>query len=1127
MEPIRLGVGLLGLAGLFSTCLEVIDKFHAYKGYASDFHVLNAQVKAEKLRLEEWGRLVGFEDGQLSTHHRSALDDEQRVSAVREHLEIIQDICPTGDTHRGSRLASDRFSEKKLTAVQRPSYPDASKRQKIICALRGKGDWEERARLLGVLVQQLNSLIPIRGDGEHLQDQDRIKDNINELRRFLENLEREQKVWLLGGHTPNDVYNLSMQKKTNGTIRNYRSTGGTCDWILQRSEFQDWLSATPAPPSVRLLWINGPAGFGKTVLCARITHYLLATLDRPLAYFFFSSDFESRRDPLGADETAFELTYEAWLAQSDQFAKMKVVVTLFEDMLRAVPGCTLVVDGLDECTSSTESGFAALGMIRQAVAETTARAIFVSRDEPEIRRALSSNDTEKFVEYRIAHKDDQADVGLYSKSIVDRALYNKDEQARIDISQAMENRCEGQFLWLKVQENTLRRGLNSKQLQRTINETPKGLERVYERNWALIQGLADRDKARALNLLRWAAFSLRPLTVSEITKAVLVDVDCDGFPIDELPDSIDEDFIDAEIQSLCGSLLEVQKPLSKIPPGQWTVHLSHFSVKEYLLGKDLLLGHDSSLPLNANRPSSFAQAKQNTILARLCLRYLNFQAAWKPRPPEATNEFLDAKDVSWNAWRNWCGSQLGEEEAVTRDLGKLGPLHCASRLRLLETDCDLNERDDKGTTPLHISCEEGSKVVGKVLLDAGASTDIRDENGETPLAKAASAGGANPETPSYEGPTPLHLFSARGQADGVKMLIERGANIEATLDNGYTPLHMACGPDCNGSNNRASGEDGITPIHLASIRVSSEMAQLLVELGADVTAHDDKGWTPLFFASARGLPDVVGFLLKNGTSVNARIEEGLLLIHVASLIADVETVRLLLDNGADPTAPNGDGISALHFAVSRGSLLLDHGADPAARCASGHTPMYAAASKGHLDVAQMLLDWCGGIGALTNDYGCTDLHFAARSGNAELIRNLLASGRYDLRDKDWQGSTAVFMAVRNGHTEAAELLLAAATADPNSKDGFGLSLFSWARWRGNQDMVDLLRRHSETLGTELSDDETKIDREVVLPGLDGPWCYACSLQIPEGTSRFRCRTCSGGNFGICSWCHGFEGIVGD
>lgn len=50
----------------------------------------------------------------------------------------------------------------------------------------------------------------------------------------------------------------------------------------------------------RDIMINGPAGFKKTVPCARIVEHLLATAKTPVAYFFFSSYIESRNDPCEA-----------------------------------------------------------------------------------------------------------------------------------------------------------------------------------------------------------------------------------------------------------------------------------------------------------------------------------------------------------------------------------------------------------------------------------------------------------------------------------------------------------------------------------------------------------------------------------------------------------------------------------------------------------------------------------------------------------------------------------------------------------------------------------------------------------------------------------------------------------
>ncbi|KAM5342882.1 hypothetical protein ACJ41O_013848 [Fusarium nematophilum] len=62
---------------------------------------------------------------------------------------------------------------------------------------------------------------------------------------------------------------------------------------------KNWLNQE-FPAGAKLLWINGPAGFGKTILCAHVVEHLSSTLETPVAYFFFSSDLESREDPFVA-----------------------------------------------------------------------------------------------------------------------------------------------------------------------------------------------------------------------------------------------------------------------------------------------------------------------------------------------------------------------------------------------------------------------------------------------------------------------------------------------------------------------------------------------------------------------------------------------------------------------------------------------------------------------------------------------------------------------------------------------------------------------------------------------------------------------------------------------------------
>ena len=99
-----------------------------------------------------------------------------------------------------------------------------------------------------------------------------------------------------------------------------------------------------------------------------------------------------------------------------------------------------------------------------------------------------------------------------------------------------------------------------------------------------ISYLPDKDKLRAFSILRWTAFALRPLIILEITEALLIaDNNYEDLLVDKLPDAIDEDYISSEILGLYRSFLEIQKASPKHDLGSMTIHLAHFSIKQYIL----------------------------------------------------------------------------------------------------------------------------------------------------------------------------------------------------------------------------------------------------------------------------------------------------------------------------------------------------------------------------------------------------------------------------------------------------------------------------------------------------------------------------------------------------------------
>lgn len=95
--------------------------------------------------------------------------------------------------------------------------------------------------------------------------------------------------------------------------------------------------------------------------------------------------------------------------------------------------------------------------------------------------------------------------------------------------------------------------MNKKRLQDAIANTPTGLAHLYDRNWTRVTQLGEWERHRVYALLRWTAFALRPLTVCEITEAALID-ESEDFPLEDLPDDVDDAFVNSEIIGLCGPL---------------------------------------------------------------------------------------------------------------------------------------------------------------------------------------------------------------------------------------------------------------------------------------------------------------------------------------------------------------------------------------------------------------------------------------------------------------------------------------------------------------------------------------------------------------------------------------------
>jgi ankyrin repeat protein len=100
--------------------------------------------------------------------------------------------------------------------------------------------------------------------------------------------------------------------------------------------------------------------------------------------------------------------------------------------------------------------------------------------------------------------------------------------------------------------------------------------------------------------------------------------------------------------------------------------------------------------------------------------------------------------------------------------------------------------------------------------------------------------------------TPLHLACHRGWLEIAQLLLDRGANAHAEDNFLRTPLHHVAG------GHYPSQEDGI------------RLARLLLEHGADINAQDSNRETPLHTASSYGRLEIARMLLERTIVTNVQ-----------------------------------------------------------------------------------------------------------------------------------------------------------------------------------------------------------------------------------------------------------------
>lgn len=197
METTGLVIGIAGLAGLFSACLDLIEVAQSYESFDDDSKDLDAQFDGYKVHFQRWGRSVGLlETGERQERsHHQGLDGPVISKEVKTLLERINKHFKE-EVLDERRQAAARATGEGLSTVVSAPHAKPSRWEKVNWVLRGRAKRIKEVAWFGETVGLLYNLVPIDNHAAYPD-----KSDWNKLQTALAHIEQdlEQQIH---GRTP-------------------------------------------------------------------------------------------------------------------------------------------------------------------------------------------------------------------------------------------------------------------------------------------------------------------------------------------------------------------------------------------------------------------------------------------------------------------------------------------------------------------------------------------------------------------------------------------------------------------------------------------------------------------------------------------------------------------------------------------------------------------------------------------------------------------------------------------------------------------------------------------------------------------------------------------------------------
>ncbi|KAI1113784.1 ankyrin repeat-containing domain protein [Nemania sp. NC0429] len=832
---------------------------------------------------------------------------------------------------------------------------------------------------------------------------------------------------------PSDIYNTSRDKHENGT----------CDWLVRDT------------------------GSGKSILSSSVIKYLrdrcASDPKTAFAYFFFSFSDKNKQSlavmlsslikQLYADQPTIPLLTERLdkYMQKGQRPDTRTLEDALIDTLSAFSSVFVVIDALDECPILNRERSNLLGSLRRIITTMpdNLHVFCTSRAEPDVSAVLSailSPPSKTAINLTTNQAGTNRDIIMYIDSVLASHDYSSwPEYLKAKAKDLLIGKADGMFQYVSCQFDAIRNLRSELRINDALEKLPNGLDATYDR---LLQSIDETFQAQVIGLLKWLAFSNKPLTLRELADIFILR------PENNVAFDVAERIFQPEdcLEYMPGLVITYEH-LGYIK----CVRLAHFSIKEYLISNRIANG--------PTRVFWFTEEDAHLHIAYSCLAYHLHRIATSVREDyrytglreyAARNWMIHFEMIPREKWQVEV-TRLAARALAARSKSMSGILRRNKIIRrrshnwlepceyLLRPQCytarlgflELTKMllfDDPITnkystqTDSDIALQQaaygGNIAVVKLLHDEGAR--INAENGElgSPLRAAASEGhetivtflldnGANVNTQHTTLGSALHAAAASGHLHILRLLVCRGADINLPPGEAGCILESAArnhGTEClrylldHGADiNSQGGREGVA-LHKAAQKSESNCFKLLLERGADVNAQGGEYGYPLQAASMALNQDKVKLLLERGANINAQggkygnALQAACQSHSSKDGIEGGVVELLLDQGADINMQGGAFGTALQAACLRVEynlelvkFLLENGADVNIQGGLYGNALQAACYAGSLECAHLLLEHGANISAQGGQYG-NALQAACSENQLEIARLLLDKG---------------------------------------------------------------------------------------------------------------------------------------